>query len=533
MKISSQDLDTFFTILVQLIHNSFIFIFENMTCKEKKESTAKEPENRNLHNRRGVLEVNIMKNSFVKKLGLTAASAAVFGLVSSGVFISVNGVYDKVSEPAAQEAGAVAGESSTSGTTIGNAMNDNSVTTAEANANAAEEAIQTGNDLGSTEDANDKAKASGTMTVQGVASNSMPAMVAITNTSVEEIQNYFGGYGFFFGGGNNEPQTAESVSMGTGVIIGETDDQVIIASNQHVVTGADTLSVAFIDETAADAQILGEDADTDLAVIAVNKEDLSEDTLEQIKVIEIGSSDKLVVGEQVVAIGNALGYGQSVSTGIVSALNRSLVAYDGSKEGTDNGLIQTDAAINPGNSGGALLNMNGELIGINSAKYADTDVEGMGYAIPITDALPILESLKNGEKPEIAAPAEGSGVKLGVTVATVSEQNSSYYRIPQGAYVKEVEEGSAADEAGIEAGDIITAIDDIKITSVDDLTKALSRYSKGDSAEVTIAREVKSAYGMFDGNTGSYRSGTTTVTFGSGDESGDESVQTTNAANLR
>ena len=238
-----------------------------MTCKEKKESTAKEPENRNLHNRRGVLEVNIMKNSFVKKLGLTAASAAVFGLVSSGVFISVNGVYDKVSEPAAQEAGAVAGESSTSG----NAMNDNSVTTAEADANAAEEAIQTGNDLGSTEDANDKAKASGTMTVQGVASNSMPAMVAITNTSVEEIQNYFGGYGFFFGGGNNEPHTAESVSMGTGVIIGETDDQVIIASNQHVVTGADTLSVAFIDETAADAQILGEDADTDLAVIAVRR----------------------------------------------------------------------------------------------------------------------------------------------------------------------------------------------------------------------------------------------------------------------
>ena len=162
MKISSQDFDTFFTILVQLVHNSFIFIFENMTCKEKKESTAKEPENRNLHNRRGVLEVNIMKNSFVKKLGLTAASAAVFGLESSGVFISVNGVYDKVSEPAAQEAGAVAGESSTSG----NAMNDNSVTTAEADANAAEEAIQTGNDLGSTEDANDKAKASGTMTVQ-------------------------------------------------------------------------------------------------------------------------------------------------------------------------------------------------------------------------------------------------------------------------------------------------------------------------------------------------------------------------------
>ena len=468
-----------------------------------------------------------MKNYLLKKLGLTAASAAVFGLVSSGVFISVNGAYNKVSEPVAQEAGAVAGE--VNGNTVENTMKDDSITTAEANANAAEDAIQTGNDLGSTEDANDKSKSSGTMSVQEVASNSMPAMVAITNTSVEEIQNYFGGYGFFFGGGNSEPQTAESVSMGTGVIIGETDDQVIIASNQHVVTGADTLSVAFIDETAADAVVLGEDADTDLAVIAVNKKDLSEDTLSMIKVIEIGSSDKLLVGEQVVAIGNALGYGQSVSTGIVSALNRTLVSYDGSSEGTDNGLIQTDAAINPGNSGGALLNMNGELIGINSAKYAQTEVEGMGYAIPITDALPILESLKNGEEPEISVEHEGSGVKLGVSVVTVNEQNSDYYGIPQGALVKEVEAGSAAEEAEIQAGDIITAIDDKQITSVDDLTEALSHYSDGDSAEVTIAREVKSAYGMFEGNASSYRQGKTTVTFGKADES----VQNTSAANER
>ena len=474
-----------------------------------------------------LLEVHHMKNYLLKKLGLTAASAAVFGLVSSGVFISVNGAYNKVSEPVAQEAGAVAGE--VNGNTVENTMKDDSITTAEANANAAEDAIQTGNDLGSTEDANDKSKSSGTMSVQEVASNSMPAMVAITNTSVEEIQNYFGGYGFFFGGGNSEPQTAESVSMGTGVIIGETDDQVIIASNQHVVTGADTLSVAFIDETAADAVVLGEDADTDLAVIAVNKKDLSEDTLNMIKVIEIGSSDKLLVGEQVVAIGNALGYGQSVSTGIVSALNRTLVSYDGSSEGTDNGLIQTDAAINPGNSGGALLNMNGELIGINSAKYAQTEVEGMGYAIPITDALPILESLKNGEEPEISVKHEGSGVKLGVSVVTVNEQNSDYYGIPQGALVKEVEAGSAAEEAEIQAGDIITAIDDKQITSVDDLTEALSHYSDGDSAEVTIAREVKSAYGMFEGNASSYRQGKTTVTFGKADES----VQNTSAANER
>lgn len=474
-----------------------------------------------------LLEVYHMKNYLLKKLGLTAASAAVFGLVSSGVFISVNGAYNKVSEPVAQEAGAVAGEEN--GNTVENTMKDDSITTAEADANAAEDAIQTGNDLGSTEDANDKSKSSGTMSVQEVASNSMPAMVAITNTSVEEIQNYFGGYGFFFGGGNSEPQTAESVSMGTGVIIGETDDQVIIASNQHVVTGADTLSVAFIDETAADAVVLGEDANTDLAVIAVNKKDLSEDTLSMIKVIEIGSSDKLLVGEQVVAIGNALGYGQSVSTGIVSALNRTLVSYDGSSEGTDNGLIQTDAAINPGNSGGALLNMNGELIGINSAKYAQTEVEGMGYAIPITDALPILESLKNGEEPEISVEHEGSGVKLGVSVVTVNEQNSDYYGIPQGALVKEVEAGSAAEEAEIQAGDIITAIDDKQITSVDDLTEALSHYSDGDSAEVTIAREVKSAYGMFEGNASSYRQGKTTVTFGKADES----VQNTSAANER
>ncbi len=474
-----------------------------------------------------------MKNNLVKKLGFTAASAAVFGLVSSGVFISVNGAYDKITTPAAQEAGAVAGEEVTGGTASAgsdNVLDDDSVKTADSKGDGPKGTVQTGKDLGSTEEANEKSTASGkTMTVKEVAANSMPAMVAITNTSVEEIQNYFGGYGYFFGGGNSEPKTAESVSMGTGIIIAETDEQIIIASNQHVVANADKLSIAFINEKAANAVVLGEDASTDLAVIAVNKSDLDADTLSQIKAIELGASENLVVGEQVVAIGNALGYGQSVSTGIVSALHRTLQSYDGSKEGTDNGLIQTDAAINPGNSGGALLNMEGELVGINSAKYADTSVEGMGYAIPISDAFPILQKLWNGEKPEASASSENDGVKLGVTVATISSEYAEYYNVPVGAYVKEVESGSAAEAAGIQAGDIITAIGDHKISSVDDLTEALSAYSNGDSAEVTVSREVKSAYGMFEGNVGTYRSGKTTVTFGTADES----VPNTRTANSR
>ena len=419
------------------------------------------------------------RKSFAAKVGCTAGLAAVFGLVASGVFVSTTSVASNVRFAKAQTAMVASDQNGvvTTDLNIGSTAEDNKVTEQE-----------TGK----------------TLTVQEVAANAMPAMVAITNTTVQEVNDYFGGFGFFGGHGRDGSNTVESVNAGTGEIIGETDDQLIIATNQHVIADSTTLSVAFIDESAATAYVLGEDASTDLAVIAVNKSDLSESTLEAIRVLAVGSSDELVVGESVVAIGNALGYGQSVSAGVVSAKNRALADENGNTEGTENGLIQTDAAINPGNSGGALLNMKGELVGINSAKYADTDVEGMGYAIPITDALPILQSLQNGE-PASGHESASNGVRLGITGATVTEINAGYYDLPQGVYVSEVESGSAAANGGVMAGDIITAIGDTPVRTIEDLSQALTGYSAGDSAVLKVCRE----------QSGTYTEGELTVTFDS------------------
>ena len=419
------------------------------------------------------------RKSFAAKVGCTAGLAAVFGLVASGVFVSTTSVASNVRFAKAQTAMVASDQNGvvTTDINIGSTAEDNKVTEQE-----------TGK----------------TLTVQEVAANAMPAMVAITNTTVQEVNDYFGGFGFFGGHGRDGSNTVESVNAGTGEIIGETDDQLIIATNQHVIADSTTLSVAFIDESAATAYVLGEDASTDLAVIAVNKSDLSESTLEAIRVLAVGSSDELVVGESVVAIGNALGYGQSVSAGVVSAKNRALADENGNTEGTENGLIQTDAAINPGNSGGALLNMKGELVGINSAKYADTDVEGMGYAIPITDALPILQSLQNGE-PASGHESASNGVRLGITGATVTEINAGYYDLPQGVYVSEVESGSAAANGGVMAGDIITAIGDTPVRTIENLSQALTGYSAGDSAVLKVCRE----------QSGTYTEGELTVTFDS------------------
>ncbi len=345
------------------------------------------------------------------------------------------------------------------------------------------------------------------LSVQEVAANTMPAMVAITNTSVQEVQNYFGGYGW---GSNGQGQTTESVSKGTGVIIKETDDSIYIATNAHVISDASQLSVAFVDDSAASAEVVGSDTTNDLAVIKVSKSDLTSDTLSEIKVMTLGSSDDLQIGESVVAIGNALGYGQSVSSGIVSALNRQITTEDettGQATQTE-GLIQTDAAINPGNSGGALLNLRGELVGINSAKYADTSVEGMGYAIPISYAQPILEKLMNGESTKASGDGDTSStgtVTLGVTCTTLSEDTASYYGLPTGVYVTSVASGSAAEAAGIQEGDIITAVDNTSISSTDDLKTTLASYKSGDSAEISVTR----SSGMRT------QSGTLTVTFGS------------------
>ena len=280
-------------------------------------------------------------------------------------------------------------------------------------------------------------------------------LYSITTKSVQEVQNYFGMYGMY--GYAPQQQEQEVEGSGSGIIVGKNDDELLIATNYHVVEGADTLSVAFTDGNAVEASVKGFDEERDLAVVSVSLDDVKDDTMDAISIAKIGSSDDLKVGEQVIAIGNALGYGQSVTTGIVSAKNRRMdsdnnTVTDGSDDSSDGvNLIQTDAAINPGNSGGALLNMNGEVIGINSVKYSDTDVEGMGYAIPMATAQPIIDELITREKVD-----ESKSAHLGISGVDVSSEVSKTYNMPQGVYVIQVSQGSAAEAAGIVSGDIIT-----------------------------------------------------------------------------
>ena len=317
----------------------------------------------------------------------------------------------------------------------------------------------------------------GGMDVSAIAESAMPSLVAITNISVTEMQTMFG-----------QNQTYESESSGSGVIIAQTDTELLIVTNHHVISDADTISVGFIDESVYEAYLKGSDSDRDIAVIAVAVEDLTEDTLSQIAVIEIGSSDDLKVGEQVVAIGNALGYGQSVTTGIVSALDRAVTI-----DGVTNNLLQTDAAINPGNSGGALLNMDGQLVGINSAKYSDTSVEGMGYAIPIDDVSELIEELMNREARTEEVEESEQGY-LGITGQDVTSDVADSYDMPEGVYVTSVEEGSAADEAGIVKGDIITKFDGITVDSISELKELIAYYAAGEEVEVVYYEAVDGEY---------------------------------------
>lgn len=312
--------------------------------------------------------------------------------------------------------------------------------------------------------------------VSDVVEKVMPAMVSIVN-NFTETANVFG-----------QQYTQEEAASGSGIIVGKTDDELLIVSNNHVVESADTLTVTFIDGSEAQAQVKGLDSDMDLAVIAVSLNDLSDDTKNAITVATLGSSDDLKLGEPVIAIGNALGYGQSVTNGIVSALNREITLENGST-GT---FIQTNAAINPGNSGGALLNMNGEVIGINSNKIGGTAVEGMGYAIPITSASPIIADLM--ERQTRNKVAEDEVGYIGISLQEVTSQISQMYNMPEGIYVVSVEEGSAAANAGIMKGDIITKFDGSSISSYSDLQKTLQYYAAGDSVTVTVQRPQNGEY---------------------------------------
>ncbi|HJB16709.1 MAG TPA: trypsin-like peptidase domain-containing protein [Candidatus Blautia excrementipullorum] len=413
------------------------------------------------------LQKNIRKkNKFWKKLPETAALAVVFGLVAGAVFQGVNMVSDQYLEPETQ-------------------------TTLPTTDTAAEEVTETTQ--------SNVSQASGT--VASVAQAAMPSVVAITSVSIQEIPSFFGVYGF---GGT---QQYSSEGSGSGIIVGEDDDELLIATNNHVVEGADTLSVCFIGEDVSNAEaetaalagsaddiniedavsatVRGTDSANDLAVVSVMKADIPDDTLNQIKIAQMGNSDELQVGEQVVAIGNALGYGQSVTSGWVSALDRSIETEDG----VSSGLIQTDAAINPGNSGGALLNMNGELIGINSAKYADSAVEGMGYAIPISTAQPILENLMSREKVD----ASQAGY-LGVDILDLSSQAIQMYNVPSGALVYYVEAGTAASNAGIQERDIIVEFDGQTVSGKSDLAEKLQYYAAGETVNVVVARAENGQY---------------------------------------
>ena len=313
--------------------------------------------------------------------------------------------------------------------------------------------------------------------VSAIAEAAMPSLVAITNKSVQEMQSLFG-----------QPQAYESESSGSGIIIGKTDTELLMVTNNHVVSGAQELSVGFADESVAKATVKGTDADHDIAVIAVNLKDLSEDTLSAIKIIEIGKSSDLQVGQQVVAIGNALGYGQSVTTGIVSALNREVTI-----ENTTNTLIQTDAAINPGNSGGALLNLSGQLVGINSAKYSETSVEGMGYAIPVDDVVDIIENLMNRQVRTEKA-AEGEQGFLGISGQDVTSEVAQAYDMPKGVYITAVEAGSAAEQAGLQKGDIITKFDGTSVSALADLKEQISYYKSGEQVEITYSSQENGQY---------------------------------------
>lgn len=335
--------------------------------------------------------------------------------------------------------------------------------------------------LSTAESDTEQKKANGTITgVSDVAAAVMPAVVSITNKSVQEVQSLYGMYGRY-GFGNGRTYTYETESCGSGIIIGENDDELLICTNNHVVEGATEITVGFVDDEVCTAVVKGTDASNDLAVVAVEIADIPSDTLDQIKIAEIGNSDDLLVGEQVVAIGNALGYGQSVTTGIVSALNRTI-----DLDGYNAELIQTDAAINPGNSGGALLDMNGHVVGINSAKASASGVEGMGYAIPISYAGPILEDLMN-KKTRTETVAEEDTAFIGITGQGVTDEMSELYGIPKGIYLTEVQEDSPAEAAGLTKGVVITKFDGSSVSSMEELRGMLAYYAAGEEVPVTIS----------------------------------------------
>lgn len=394
-----------------------------------------------------------------KKWALLVCMAVVFGIIAGGVMVGMN--------------------------TLGGRM-------------AAEE------DIPQTSTVKVTAKAEDSDAVVAVAREAMPSVVTISTMSVEEMRSFFGG-----------TQEIQVQGAGTGVIVNKNESELLIATNNHVVEGASQLSVGFVDQSSVEAQVKGTDVDNDLAVVAVQLSDIPAETLSQLKIATIGDSDELELGQPVVAIGNALGYGQSVTTGVVSALNRDLSLTDESGTAiTSTGLIQTDAAINPGNSGGALLNMAGELIGINEAKTSSGSggsVDNIGFAIPIDKAEDSLKKLMNLPTREKVDPSEAS--YLGIEGETITQDITQLYGIPTGVGVVAVEQGSPAEKAGIQQGDVITQFDGRAVANQQQLSDTLQYYKAGETVDVTLQRA----------DNGKYAGQTVSVTLGSAKEMPQES----------
>ena len=382
------------------------------------------------------------KRTFWKKGVAVVASAAVFGGVAGGAFYGIAGNQIKKLD----------------------ALTNTTTEVASTTSAATTESLS----LTST------ASIGNGMDVSTIAQNVMPSVVAINISAIVEQQGMFG-----------YTQQYEAEGSGSGIIIGENDSELLMVTNNHVVSDATTVNVTFADGESYEAQVKSTDSDTDLAIVVVKLSDIKESTINQIKIATIGDSDSLKVGEQVVAIGNALGYGQSVTTGIVSAKDRT-------NSTNTTPLIQTDAAINPGNSGGALLNMKGEVIGINSSKYSDTTVEGMGYAIPITAVQDRLDDLMNRQTREKVDESEKG--YLGISCATVSSDVSEAYGIPEGVLVTDVASKSAAEKAGIKANYVITKIDGQSISSAEELTEKLNYYAVGETVPITYEYLKDDAY---------------------------------------
>ena len=423
--------------------NETRFEYEPLNQKEEKKSREKKPVTAG------------------KKWAGVVAMALVFGLVAGGTMVGVNAAGSYLEERA----------------DAADKISQTQTTGSDSN---------TGSSAGSQ-----------TGTVAEVAKNAMPSVVTISTMSVEEMRSFFGG-----------TQQYKVEGAGTGVIVGKNDSELLIATNNHVVEGATSLSVGFIDEESVAGEIKGTDVENDLAVVAVKLSDIPEDTMNQIKIATVGDSDELQLGDQVVAIGNALGYGQSVTSGYVSALDRDLTLTD--QNGTtinSTGLIQTDAAINEGNSGGALLNMNGELIGINEAKTASsstgTSVDNIGFAIPIDKAETSLKQLMNLTTREKVDASQAS--YLGIAGQDVSSEVTELYGIPSGVVVSEVVENGPADEAGVKKGDILIELDGRSISNMEQLQDVLEYYAAGETVDLTVQRA----------DNGEYQEQTLSITLGS------------------